>query len=59
MTANTTINGAQIGCTTFMSESMTIKDSDNNPIKIQIHYDSSSQHSLGSKLINKYNSLIL
>ena len=53
MTANTTINGAHIGCTSCMSETITVRDKDNNPIRIQVHYDSGSQHSLGSKLINR------
>ena len=53
MTANTTINGANIGCTSCMSETVTVKDKDSNPIRIQVHYDSGSQHSLGSRLINR------
>ena len=53
MTANTTINGANIGCTSCMSETITVKDKDNNPIRIQVHYDSGSQHSLVSRLINR------
>ena len=53
MTANTTINGALIGCTSCLSETVTVKDMYNNPIRIQVHYDSGSQHSLASKLINK------
>ena len=53
MTANTTINGAAIGCTSCMSETISVKDKDGNPIRIQVHYDSGSQHSLGSKLINR------
>ena len=53
MIANTTINGAEIGCTSCMSETITVKDKYSNPIKIQIHYDSGSQHSLASRLIHK------
>ena len=53
MVANTTINGAEIGCTCCMSETITVKDRQGNPIKIQIHYDSGSQHSLASRHIHK------
>ena len=53
MTANTTINGAHIGCISCMSETVIVKDKYKNSIRIQVHYDSGSQHSLGSKLINR------
>ena len=53
MAANTTINGAPIGCTSCMSETITVQDPDGNPIRVQVHYDPGSQHSLGSKLINR------
>ena len=32
MTTNTTINGAPIGCTSCMSETITVQDPDGNPI---------------------------
>ena len=53
MAVNTTINGAPIGCTNYMSETTAVQDPDGNPIRVQAHYDPSSQHSLGSKLINR------
>ena len=53
MTANTTIIRTAIGCTSCMSETISVKDKDGNPIRIHVHYDSGSQHSLGSKLINR------
>ena len=53
MAANTTINGAQMGYTSCMSETITVRDKNNHTIRIQIHYDSQSQHSLASTLINR------
>ena len=50
MIANTTINAAEIACTSCMSETITVKDKYSNPIQIQIHYDSGCQHSLASRL---------
>jgi len=44
---NTTIYGAPIGCTNYMSETTTVQDPNGNPIRVQVHYDPSSQHSLG------------
>ena len=53
MVANTTVNEAEIGCTSCMSETITVRNRQGNPIKIQIHYNSGSQHSLASRHIRK------
>merc|ERR1712074_325390 len=53
MAANATINGVPIGRTSWMSETIAVQSPDVNPIRVQVHYDPGSQHSLGSKLINK------